>query len=95
MVFVDAVWSNLEVFWLLVTGREARSAFITIPLELKDPTGLTILACIVTATPGSAWVHYDSQRSTVLIHILDTEDEAAWTAMLKHKYERLLLEILE
>ncbi|HTM78252.1 MAG TPA: Na+/H+ antiporter subunit E, partial [Devosia sp.] len=66
LVIVDIVQSNVAVIGLILRGRVPRSAFVTIPLELKDPNGLAVLSCIVTATPGSAWIHYDSRLSTVM-----------------------------
>jgi len=94
-VVADVVRSNIAVMQLIVTGRKPRSVFVTIPLELKDPNALVILSCIVTATPGSAWIHYDSLLNQVIIHVLDTEDEAAWNATLKREYEQRLLEIFQ
>lgn len=92
---VDVIRSNIAVIRLIVSGRAPRSAFVRVPLELKDPNGLAVLSCIVTATPGSAWVHHDSEASEVVIHVLDTEDEAAWNVTLKSTYEKRLLEIFQ
>jgi multicomponent K+:H+ antiporter subunit E len=94
-VIADVVMSNIAVLRLILSGRPARSAFVTIPLELEDPKGLVILSCIVTATPGSAWIQYDSTRRTVTIHVLDTPDATAWGAGLKRNYERRLVEIFQ
>lgn len=93
LVVADIVLSNIAVIRLVLSGRPPRSAFVTIPLDLKDPNGLAVLSCIVTATPGSAWIHYDSMLSSVMIHVLDTPDEAAWIATLKRNYEQRLVEI--
>jgi multicomponent K+:H+ antiporter subunit E len=93
LVVADIVRSNVAVIRLILSGRPPRSAFVTIPLDLKDPNGLAVLACIVTATPGSAWIEHDAALGRVTIHVLDTGDEAAWSAALKHDYERRLLEI--
>lgn len=89
----DVIRSNIAVIRLILSGREARSAFLSIPLDLREPNGLAILACIITATPGSAWIEYNSSRSTVLVHVLDVVDEAGWIAGLKRDYESRLLEI--
>jgi multicomponent K+:H+ antiporter subunit E len=94
-VMVDIVVSNIEVIKLVLSGRKPNSHFVTVPLELKEPNALAVLACIVTATPGSAWVHYDSLESQVIIHVLDTDDGFNWVETLKHKYERRLLEIFQ
>jgi multicomponent K+:H+ antiporter subunit E len=95
LVVTDIVNSNIAVIKLVLSGRPARSRFVLVPLELSDPNGLAILACIVTATPGSAWIHHDSMLHRVTIHVLDTEDEAAWNAALKRNYEQRLMEIFE
>ena len=95
VVLNDVVQSNIAVLGLILTGRTARSAFIDIPLELTEENGLAILACIVTATPGSAWMQHDAARRVVTIHVLDTPDELAWADHFKQTYERRLLEILQ
>jgi len=95
MVLADIAHSNLAVLVLIVSGREPQSTFVRIPLELREPNALAVLACIVTATPGSAWIDYRSADSAVLIHVLDTDDGEAWANRLKHDYERRLLEIFQ
>lgn len=92
-VVADIVQSNIAVLRLALGRREPRSKFVTIPLELRDPNGLAVLACIITATPGSAWINYNARTDTVLVHVLDTEDAATWAADVKRTYEALLLEI--
>ena len=89
----DVVRSNIAVLRLIVSGRTARSAFVDVPLELTQETGLAILACIITATPGSAWINYNARTGTVMVHVLDTEDDIAWGENIKRTYEALLLEI--
>ncbi|HUH76679.1 MAG TPA: Na+/H+ antiporter subunit E, partial [Devosia sp.] len=97
VVALDVLHSNIAVTRIVLAGkrRPSTSGFVTIPLELTDRTGLTLLACIVTATPGSAWLEYDTADSSVLIHVLDLPDPQAWSDMLKTRYESLLLEIFQ
>jgi multicomponent K+:H+ antiporter subunit E len=95
IVLADIWRSNIAVARLILRpGRDRRhSGFVVVPLELRDPTGLAILACIVTSTPGTTWVEYDSSTNNLLIHVLDLVDESHWIDLIKHRYERLLLEI--
>ncbi|WP_211242685.1 Na+/H+ antiporter subunit E, partial [Halopseudomonas bauzanensis] len=37
-------------------GGRLNSQFIRIPLDLRDPHGLAVLACIINSTPGTVWV---------------------------------------
>ena len=66
-----------------------------IPLDLRDKTGLAILSCIVTSTPGTAWVEYADDTGTLLIHVLDLVEESEWIRTIKARYEARLLEIFE
>ncbi len=97
IVAIDIAKSNFQVIRIIVSGRrrDINPGFVTIPLELKDRTGLAILACIITTTPGTAWLEYRSHRDTVMIHVLDLENDEAWIELIKTRYERLLREIFE
>jgi len=92
---VDVLRSNFAVMTIILTGRRSKvtSGFLRLPLELRDKTALAILACILTATPGSAWLEYSASDNSVLIHLLDFHDEEEWIKTIKNRYEALLLEI--
>lgn len=98
MVLVDIVRSNVAVAMIilgLVRGRAVRSGFIDIPLELRDPHGLAILASIITSTPGTAWAGVAEDGCTLRLHVLDLKDEGEWIRMIKERYERPLMRIFE
>jgi multicomponent K+:H+ antiporter subunit E len=97
LVVDDIARSNLAVARIVLGfGRRERTAgFLTLPLELRHPGGLAVLACIITATPGTSWMRYDRTRNAVTIHVLDLVDEAAWIRLFKLRYETLLMEIFE
>jgi multicomponent K+:H+ antiporter subunit E len=97
IVAYDVLRSNVAVAAIILQGTSRRrvSGFITIPLDLRDRTGLAVLAVIVTSTPGTAWVEYDPVQGHLLLHVFDLVDEATWVDLIKSRYERLLLEIFE
>lgn len=95
LVLVDIVRSNIAV--LRITLRLHRphrvAGFLSIPLELRDPRGLAVLAGIVTATPGTSWAHYEAAANILTLHVLDLVDEEALVRQFKDRYERRLMEI--
>lgn len=95
-VVCDIVRSNIAVARIILR-RDSRmqSGFVAIPLTLTDHHGLAVLACIITSTPGTIWVSYDSSANILLIHVLDLVDEASWIDSIKQRYERPLLEIFQ
>lgn len=97
-VLVDILRSNVGVGRIvlgLVRDREVHSGFVDIPLDLKDPHGLAILAAIVTSTPGTAWAGVSEDGGTLKLHVLDLKDEAEWIRMIKGRYEQPLKRIFE
>ncbi|MNR36574.1 Na(+)/H(+) antiporter subunit E [compost metagenome] len=66
-----------------------------IPLELRDPNALAVLAMIVCITPGTSWAELSRDRSMLLLHALEVGDHAELIAHVKNRYERPLMEIFE
>ncbi|MBS76887.1 MULTISPECIES: Na+/H+ antiporter subunit E [unclassified Variovorax] len=97
VVLYDMSLSVFAVARALLTRRSDRihSNFLRIPLDLRDPNGLAVLAMIMCLTPGTAWGEVAFDRSTLLIHVFDLDDEAAFIAQIKSRYERPLMEIFE
>lgn len=96
IVLYDIARSNIMVARLILSGRERRgSDFILVPIRLRHPSALAILAVILTSTPGTAWVDYNSARGELLIHVFDLVDEAYWLDLIANRYEKLLMEIFE
>lgn len=97
-VLIDVVRSNIgvgRVILGLVRRRKIHSGFMNIPLDMRDPHGLAMLAVIITCTPGTVWVDLAPDRSVLTIHVLDLTDESEWVRRIKHRYERRLREIFE
>jgi multicomponent K+:H+ antiporter subunit E len=97
VVLAEIVRSNWAVarIILLPATRQRKSGFVRIPLDMRAPYGLAALACIITATPGTLWVEYDSADNTMLLHVLDLIDEEEWVRIIKGRYEKRLVEIFE
>ncbi len=98
LVLLDIIRSNFAVLRIvlgLVRDREVRSGFVRIPLDLRDPHGLAVLAGIVTSTPGTVWVDLSPDGRTLTLHVLDLRDESDWIDWIKGRYEPLLMGIFE
>lgn len=96
-VFVDIVRSNIGVGRVILgtTRRQPSIGFLRIPLDLRDPHGLAMLAIIITGTPGTVWAGHDAASNVLTLHILDLKDEETWIRTIKNRYERPLMEIFE
>lgn len=94
----DIIRSNWAVAHLILTnGRHGKrhSAFVEIQLKMKSEAGLALLAMITTATPGTAWLAYDSETGVLLLHVFDMIDSDDWQELISNRYEALLMEVFE
>jgi multicomponent K+:H+ antiporter subunit E len=94
-VLGDIVRSNFALLRIILAGRSRglTSGFVSIPLELTNPYGLAVLACIITATPGTIWMSYESQDQILLIHVFDLVDPDEWIRTITNRYAHPLQEI--
>jgi multicomponent K+:H+ antiporter subunit E len=96
-VAYDALVSNFAVAWGVVAWRwrRPRSKFVIVPLELSDPVGLAALAMVTTVVPGTVWSELALDRSALLLHVWHVDEEDAFVARFKSRYEQPLKEIFE
>ena len=96
-VMVDTTASNVAVLRFLAwpSSRRAESGFVKIPLDLRDPNGLAVLAMIVCLTPGTSWAELSLDRSVLMLHVLEVKDAQEVIDPVKASYERPLMEIFE
>lgn len=91
----DVLRSALDVgHGVLDSGRHPpRGQFVVVPLALRDEHALAALAMITAVVPGTVWTELAPDRSALLLHVFDLDDEAAFIAGFKSRYEKPLQEI--
>lgn len=93
---VEILRSCFNVCRLIVFSKKnLNSQFIRIPLDLRDPHGLAVLACIINSTPGTVWVEIIPDSHDLALHVFDLHDTQWWIDTIKSKLERPLIEIFE
>lgn len=97
LVCWDILVANVQVAWIILTKSNAQMKpnWVVIPLELKSPEAITILAGTITLTPGTVSADLSNEGHSLLVHALDAEDPDAVRDEIKDRYERRLLEIFE
>ena len=95
MVLWDIMVANVHVAWIVLTRSNAklRPAWVIVPLELKSPEAISILAGTITLTPGTVSADLSDEGHSLLVHALDADDPDAVRDEIKTRYERRLLEI--
>ena len=95
IVLWDIVKANVQVAgWILLRRPETlRSTWLVVPLRLRLPEAIALLAGTITMTPGTVSCDLAADGSALLVHCLHTEDAAATVAEIKTRYEERLMRI--
>lgn len=95
LVVWDILVANIQVGWIVLTkpNSKLRPAWIVVPIDLRQPEAITVLAGTVTLTPGTISADLSNEGHSLLVHALHTEDPDAVRDEIKHRYERRLKEI--
>ncbi|WP_299677363.1 Na+/H+ antiporter subunit E [uncultured Roseobacter sp.] len=95
MVIWDIMVANVQVAWIVLTkpNSKLRPAWIVVPLELRQPEAITILAGTITLTPGTVSADLSDEGHSLLVHVLHTDDPDGVRDQIKSRYERRLKEI--
>ena len=96
IVLHDIVVANLQVAARILGPRDRlRPQFVWVPLAVRRPRSITLLAGIITMTPGTVSAELSDDHTHLLVHALDVEDPAALVADVKSRYEARIRELFE
>ena len=95
LVIWDILVANVQVAWIILTRRNSklRPAWVLIPLDLRSPEAITVLAGTITLTPGTVSADLSDNGHSLLVHALDAPDPDAVRDEIKQRYEARLKEI--
>lgn len=95
VVLWDVLIANFGVARLILFRRseDLHSAWLTVPLDLRTPEAITMLAGTISLTPGTLSSDLAGDGRSLLVHALDAPDREAEVQRIKHRYERRLMRI--
>lgn len=95
LVMWDILVANVQVAWIVLSRSNdtLRPAWVVVPLDLRQPEAITILAGTITLTPGTVSADLSDEGHSLLVHVLDTDDPQGVVDEIKQRYERRLKEI--
>ena len=74
-------------------ARRLKPAIINYPLQVKSDGEITLLANLITLTPGTLTVDVSPDRQRLFIHVLSLDDQEACVASIRSGFERRVMDI--
>jgi multicomponent Na+:H+ antiporter subunit E len=78
----------------LAPNVRSRSGVVAVPLRVRSAAGITLLADMVTLTPGTTALHISEDRSILYVHVMDIESPEAVRASIADRLERPTMRVL-
>ena len=92
----DVLVANIQVAWRIVNvWGTLTPRWLVIPLDIRNPLAITVLANVISLTPGTVSAEVGPDRETLLVHALDAPDEQEAIDFIKRRYEAPIREIFE
>ncbi len=86
--------ANIEVAYDVVTPKfYMKPGIVQVPLDARSDVEITLLANIVSLTPGTLSLDVSTDRSVLYIHAMYIDDRESFIYEIKNGFERRLLEI--
>ena len=97
--FTKAIHDPQFLMHLLLSCRRifigfSLAAIVAVPLDAKTDAEITMLANLITVTPGSFSLEVSADRSVLYVHAMYVDDPETFRREIKNGFERRVLELL-
>ncbi|ABU57864.1 MULTISPECIES: Na+/H+ antiporter subunit E [Roseiflexus] len=94
-VLWEIILANLNVarVVLLTPKERIKPGIVAIPLDIRSDAEITMLANLITLTPGTLSLDVADDRSCLYVHAIDVGDPEQFRRGIKEGFERLVYEV--
>lgn len=88
--------ANIQVIKIVLSPKmNIKPGIIEIPTKLKTDWELTLLASLISLTPGTLSMDFSDDNKFLYVHAIDVPDKEAMIYQIQHTFERAILEVTE
>ena len=88
--------SSVQVAWDVITPtHRSHPAIVAVPLDIEDPMQITVLANLISLTPGSLSLDVSPDGKTLYVHEMFVDDPDETRRRIKTGFERLVREAMQ
>ncbi|MUP44781.1 Na+/H+ antiporter subunit E [Gramella sp. BOM4] len=94
--FYELVKANLQVAYEVITPRlNMRPGIIMVPLEVTSDLSITVLANMISLTPGTLSIDVSNDKKVLFVHAMYIDDKEKFIRSIKDGFERRILEVFK
>ena len=90
------VMSSIQVAWDVITPvQKSRPAIVAIPLDIEEPRQITVLANLISLTPGSLSLDVSPDQKTLYVHGMFVDDPEEMRKKIKSGFEQKVRDAMQ
>lgn len=90
----ELLFANLEVLkWVYKPKLDMQSGIMALPTDLTDNREITLLANLITLTPGTLSVDVSDNNDYIYVHAIDMPDADKSINDIKSTFEKAIMEV--
>ena len=94
--FYELMRSSFQVAWEAITPHHRmKPAVLAVPIELENDISITVLANLVSLTPGTLSIDVSKDRKYLYVHAMYAEDAEAVRRSIRESFEGRVAEVFE
>jgi len=91
----ELIRANIEVAYEVITPKlNMTPGIIMVPLDIKSDMGITMLANMISLTPGTLSLDVSNDKKVLFVHAMYVKDREKFIRGIKDGFERRILEVL-
>jgi multicomponent Na+:H+ antiporter subunit E len=91
----ELIKANIQVAYDVITPKFYMTpGIVSVPLDAKTDIEITLLANIISLTPGTLSLDVSDDRKVLYVHSMYIKDKEAFILDIKNGFERKLLQIM-
>lgn len=90
----ELILANIQVLKIVLSPKmNMQPAFFAMPTELTKEWEISLLASLITLTPGTVVVHVSDNAKILYVHAIDIKDVNDTIYAIKNSFEKAILEV--
>jgi multicomponent Na+:H+ antiporter subunit E len=86
--------AGITVFLSILNPHKLQPGVIAVPLDVKSHAEITLLANLITLTPGTVSLDVSTDNRVIYVHTIQYEDEETFRKEIKDGFEQRVIEVM-
>lgn len=94
LFIIELVKANIDVVKIVLSPRlNNQSGIVAVKTRLETDVEITLLAALISLTPGTISMDFSADGKTIYIHSLDVPDKEEMIEQIQNSFESAIMEV--